>query len=242
MLSISPLLAWFFTFILILLGGRATARLVLAGRGRGVTPRISSLQRNRELGHAAMSFGMALLLVPGLPRPPQAASVGFFAVLAALAALDWGRRAPGLSWLRRRRREAAETCAGTEGGHLLDPHHAIVGAAMVVMLLRPGMASTGAGIGAAIGAGTGSTATGAVAMPGMVMGAAPSTTVLLLLAYVWLAALVLGVGMTRVLATNASNASDSPKSVRSGTLLSSPPTIYACELAMTVLTGLMLLS
>jgi len=57
-LSISPLLAWFFTFILLLLAGRATARLVLAGRGRALTPRISSMQRNRELGHAAMSFGM----------------------------------------------------------------------------------------------------------------------------------------------------------------------------------------
>jgi hypothetical protein len=250
-LSISPLLAWFFTFILVLLAGRATARLVLA-RGHGATPGISSFPRNRELGHAAMSFGMALLLVPGLPRPPQAASVGFFAVLAALAALDWGRRAPGLSWLRLRGREAQETCAGTEGGHLLDPHHAIVGVAMVVMLLRPGMASNGAGVGfgAGIGAGTGSTATGAVAMPGMVMGAAPSTTVLLLLAYVWLAALVLGVGMTRVLATNATTASasgsgsgsGSPKSGQTVSLLSSPPTVYACELAMTVLTGLMLLS
>jgi hypothetical protein len=187
-----------------------------------------------------MSFGMALLLVPGLPRPPQGASVGFFAVLAALAALDWGRRAPGLSWLRLRRRVAEESCAGTEGGHLLDPHHAIVGVAMVVMLLRPAMASNGAGagLGARLGAGTGSTAR-AVAMPGMVMGAAPSTTVLLLLAYVWLAALVLGVGMTRVLATNASG---SPKAGQTVSLLSSPPTVYACELAMTVLTGLMLLS
>ncbi len=162
MQSISPLLAWFFTLILVLLAGRATARLVLVGRG--FMPGISSVQRNRELGHAAMGFGMALLLVPGLPRPPQAVSVCFFAVLAVLAALDWGRRTPALSRLRGRR--AAENCAGTEGGHLLDPHHAIVGVAMVVMLLRPGMASTGGA--------------GAVAMPGMVMGAAPSTTVLLL--------------------------------------------------------------
>ena len=227
MLSISPLLAWFFTLLLVLLAGRATARLALVGRG--VTPGISSAQRNRELGHAAMGFGMALLLVPGLPRPPQAVSVSFFAVLAVLAALDWGRRTPVLSRLRGRK--AAENCVGSEGGHLLDPHHAIVGVAMVVMLLRPGMASTGA--------------TGAVAMPGMVMGAAPSTTVLLLLAYVWLAALVLGVGMTRVLATDAAG-SPNPglpgQSRQSGTLLSSPSTVYACELAMTVLTGLMLLS
>jgi len=216
-LSISPLLAWFFTFILVLLAGRATARLVLA-RGHGATPGISSFPRNRELGHAAMSFGMALLLVPGLPRPPQAASVGFFAVLAALAALDWGRRAPGLSWLRLRGREARETCAGTEGGHLLDPHHAIVGVAMVVMLLRPGMG------------------TGTAPMAGMTMiGTSPGPAVLLLLAYVWIAALVLGVRMTRVLSTVSASG-------ETQTVLSSPATVYACELAMTVLTGLMLVT
>jgi hypothetical protein len=41
------------------------------------------------------------------------------------------------------------------------------------------------------------------------------------------------VGMTRVLATGTDD---------SGTVLSSPATVYACELAMTVLTGLMLLT
>ena len=215
MLSISPLLAWFFSLILISLAGRATARILLA-RGPATNP-LTTTERNRELGHAAMGFGMALLLVPGLPRPPQALSVCFFAVLAAFAAFDWARRA-----LARFRGRAVDSCAPTDhGALLLDPHHAIVGLAMVVMLVRPaGMAGM---------SGTGSMA----GMSGMT-GSAPGTTVLLLLAYVWIAALLLGVGMTRVLAAGGVE--------ESGAVLSSPATVYGCELAMTVLTGLMLLS
>jgi hypothetical protein len=206
MLTISPFLAWFFTLVLLALAGRATARLLNSET-------LAPTERNRELGHAAMGFGMALLLVPGVPRPPQIVSVCFFSALAALAAFDWARRA-----LARSRGQAVESCASTDhGGLLLDPHHAIVGLAMVAMLLRPtGMASMA----------------GMSGMSGMT-GSAPGTTVLLLLAYVWVAALVLGVGMTRVLAAGAEE---------SGTVLSSPATVYACELAMTVLTGLMLLS
>ena len=207
MLQISPLLAWFFTFILLALAGRAAARLL--GPESLTRP-----ERNRELGHAAMGFGMAVLLVPGVPRPPQVVSVCFFAVLAALAALGSARRA-----LARSRGRAVDSCAHADHGTgtlLLDPHHAIVGLAMVVMLLRP------TGMAGMAGAG----------MSGMT-GSAPGTTVLLLLAYVWIAALVLGIGMTRVLAAGTEE---------SGAVLSSPATVYACELAMTVLTGLMLLS
>ena len=214
MLSISPLLAWFFTLILLLLAGRATARLVLARRGAVEHP-LSPAQRHREFAHAAMGFGMAVLLAPGAPRPPQAVSVGFFVGLAALAFLGWGRRL----WNARRRTGHTDSCAPSgERTHLLDPHHAIVGVAMVVMLLRQSGGATNA----------------AAAMPGMGMmgGASPSATVLFFLAYVWMAALVLGYGMTRVLAA------DRP----SGALLSAPATVYACELAMTVLTGLMLLN
>jgi hypothetical protein len=156
-------------------------------------------------------------------------SVCFFAALAALAAFDWMRRLrPG------RRGPAADSCVpASEGGHLLDPHHAIVGAAMVVMLVQP-LASGGG-------------AAPVAAMPGMVMdaGTHPSATMLVLLGYVWLSALVLGYGMTRVLAAaqpQAEVAAVPAARVASGSLLSSPATVYACELAMTVLTGLMLLS
>lgn len=241
MLPVSPLLSWFFTLFLLLLAGRATARLVLA-RGSaptpstapaaapgspGAAPGLSGAQRRREFGHAAMGLGMAVLLVPGLPRPPLAASVCFFAALAALAAFDWVRRLlPG------RRGHAADSCVPrSEGGHLLDPHHAIVGVAMVVMLVCP--------------LPSGGSATHAAAMPGMVMGtgATPGATVLILLGYVWLAALVLGYGMTRVLAAAQAEGATVPATgTASGALLSSPATVYACELAMTVLTGLMLLS
>jgi Domain of unknown function (DUF5134) len=209
-LQISPLLAWFFTLVLLALAGRATARLLSS---ESPTP----AERNRELGHAAMGLGMAVLLVPGVPRPPQAVSVCFFAVLAALAAFGSARRA-----LARSRGRAVDSCAHPDHGAgtlLLNPHHAIVGLAMVVMLLRPvGMA--------------GMAGAGMSGMSGMT-GSAPGTTVLLLLAYVWIAALVLGIGMTRVLAAGTEE---------SGAVLSSPATVYACELAMTVLTGLMLLS
>jgi hypothetical protein len=200
-LPISPLLAWFFTLVLLLLAGRATARLTISGP-------LSPAERNRELGHAAMGFGMAVLIAPGAPRPPLAVSACFFSALAAFAAFDWGRRA-----LARFRGGAVDSCVPTDhGALLLDPHHAIVGVAMVVMLLRPMSGMT---------------------MAGMGTGSAPGTAVLLLLAYVWIAALLLGIGMTRVLAAEPAE---------SGAVLSSPATVYACELAMTVLTGLMLLS
>jgi len=198
-LSISPLLAWFFALVLLLLAGRATARLLSSEP-------LMPTQRHRELGHAAMGFAMAVLLIPGVPRPPLVVSVCFFSALAAFAAFDWGRRA-----VARSRGKAVDSCVPADHGALLDPHHAIVGVAMVVMLLRP---------------------TGMANMAGMTE-SSPGTAVLLLLAYVWIAALVLGFGMTRVLATDAGE---------SGAILSSPATVYACELAMTVLTGLMLLS
>jgi hypothetical protein len=75
--------------------------------------------------------------------------------------------------------------------------------------------------------------------------------VLLFLAYVWLSALVLGYGMTRVLpaVTGPMQADAVGRLARTVTvgdgstaLLGSPATVYGCELAMTVLTGLMLLS
>lgn len=210
MLPISPLLAWSFTLVLLLLAGRALARLAVE--------HLSGIERNREIGHAAMAVGMAALLVPDMPRPPNAVSVGFFAALAAWAAFDWGRRA----YARLRGREV-DSCTGSP---LLDSHHAIVGAAMVAMLLRPGMG----------------TAT-ASAMPGMAMGGtSPGTAMLLLIAYAWIAALVLGVGMTRVLAATADSADSADSAGQTQTLLSSAATVYACELAMTVLTGLMLVA
>jgi hypothetical protein len=212
MLSDSALLSWFFTLVLLALAARATARLVLArGAGAGLTGAV----RNAEVAHAAMGFGMAVLLVPGLPRPPTAVSVGFFAVLTAFAAVTSARGVTA-----RLRGQAVNCgCAPQDSSHLLDPHHTIVGAAMIVMLLRPasdmGMAS----------------------MPGMTAlpTGAPGVAVLAFLAYVWAAALVLGYGMTKLLPATVG-------ATGTGALLGSPATIYGCELAMTVLTGLMLLS
>ncbi|MBR7829214.1 DUF5134 domain-containing protein [Actinospica sp. MGRD01-02] len=235
MRSITPLLAWFFTLVLLLLAARATACLVVsrpARRGRQArSDRVRDIDRNREFGHAAMALGMAALLAPGIPRPPSVVSVTFFAALAAWAAFDWCQRL-----LARIRGREVRSCTGAAaaGPHLLDPHHAIVSAAMVVMLLRPGMGAASASASAVTGS----------AMPGMAMGAAPSTPTLLLVGYVWIAALVLGVGMTRVLAVAAAPAGSPGQdhACRSQAVLSSPATVYACELAMTVLTGLMLVT
>jgi hypothetical protein len=196
-----------------------------AGGSGGEGNVLARAERNREAGHAAMGFGMAVLLAPGVPRPALPVSVCFFAVLAALATVDWARRLRAGG-----RGRAVTSCAPTEGWRLLDPHHAIVGVAMVVMLLRPSMGGANAVPGAAAGPAAGTV------MPGMAMGAAPNATVLMLLGYVWVAALVLGYGMTRVLAAAQQDGGTATA------LLSSPATVYACELAMTVLTGLMLLN
>jgi hypothetical protein len=245
MLSITPLLSWFFTLVLLLLAARATACLVVSRSARRARPprsdRLRDIDRNREFGHAAMALGMAALLAPGIPRPPSVVSVTFFAALAAWATFDWCQRL-----LARIRGRTVKSCtgAGASGPHLLDPHHAIVSAAMVVMLLRPGTGPASASVPAAAGA-----AAAGSTMPGMTMDVAPSTPTLVLLGYVWIAALVLGVGMTRVLAVAAVPAApvggpgpSQPHASHSQAVLSSPATVYACELAMTVLTGLMLVT
>jgi hypothetical protein len=206
----SALLAWFFTLVLVALAGRAVVRLALA-RGSGT---LTAAARNAEVAHAAMGLGMAVLFTPGLPKPPTEASLGFFAALTAFAVFSWARRAAD----RLRGRSVNCGCAPRPDAHLLDPHHAIVGAAMIVMLLRP--AASG----------------GMAGMPGMTApSGAPGVAVLVFLAYVWLAALVLGYGMTKLLPAITIGGGTSA-------LLGSPATVYGCELAMTVLTGLMLLS
>lgn len=221
MLPSSPLLGWSFALVLLGLGARAAACLALSRRCP-TRRRLSPAARNREIGHAAMGFGMAALLAPGVPRPPLAVSTCFFAALAAFAAYTWVQRLSA-----RRRGRSGESCAPDDYARLLDPHHAVVGAAMVVMLLRPGMHAS-------------ATRLGAAAMPGMVMaGTVPSTTVLAFLGYVWVAALVLGFGLTGILSNNP--AAPPPAADESWTLLSCPAIVYASELAMTVLTGLMLL-
>lgn len=217
----SVLTAWFFTLVLLALAGRAAARLALA-RGSGGA-------KGSELAHAAMGLGMAVLLVPGLPRPPTPVSLGFFAGLTAFAVWTWARGVTA----RLRGRAADCGCAPEDSTHLLDPHHAIVGAAMIVMLLRPG-GGMGAGTAAGVGVGMSGGGVGMAGMAAMPTGA-PGVAVLVFLAYVWVAALVLGYGMTKLLPATA-EAGDA------AALLASPATVYGCELAMTVLTGLMLLS
>lgn len=228
MLGNSALLSWFCTFVLLALAGRATARLAV-GRGR----KLAAGARMAEAAHAAMGLGMAILLVPGLPRPPTAASLAFFAALTAFAVFTWGR---GLT-ARLRGQTFNCGCAPKDRTHLLDPHHAVVGAAMFVMLLRPG---TGV-----------ATDMGAMANMDMAPTGAPGVAVLVLLGYVWIAALVLGYGMTKLLPVPVvAGGPGIPATTGTGAvgtdslhaLLGSPATVYGCELAMTVLTGLMLLS
>lgn len=222
MLPSSPLLSWSFALVLFSLGVRAAACLALSRRSPA-RRELASVVRNREIGHAAMGFGMAALLAPGVPHSPLSASTCFFAAVAAFAAYTWVLRLSA-----RRRGESGESCASDEYARLLDPHHTVVAAAMVVMLLPPGTHGSAIRVGGA-------------AMPGMGMpGTVPSTAVLAFLGYVWVAALLLGFGLTGILA-NKPSATSSPAD-ESWTLLSGPATVYASELAMTVLTGLMLLA
>ncbi len=236
MLTDSSLLDWFFALVLLGLGARAAARLLLAraSAASAATGALANGVRDAELAHAAMGFGMAALLVPGLPRPPVAASLCLFAALTGYATFSWARAMTA----RLRGRVTHCGCAPKDATHLLDPHHAIVGVAMIVMLLRPAADSGMSGM-----AGAGATDAG---MAGVATGA-PGVAVLVLLGYVWISALVLGYGMTRLLPAIAGTGPATapiPPGGAGGTLalLGSPATVYGCELAMTVLTGLMLLS
>lgn len=116
--------------------------------------------------------------------------------------------------------------------HALEPHHVLVGLAMIAMAAR--MTSPATDRGPGTGSSTGSSMAG---MPGMADGSSGTlwlTLGTLSLLYVWAAALYLGAGLAKaVVAQPAPNGA--------AAILAAPVTVYACEVTMTVVMGLMLL-
>jgi hypothetical protein len=117
--------------------------------------------------------------------------------------------------------------------HALEPHHVAVGLAMVVMAVRMGPGAAAAG--------------GMAPMPGMAGmqtdsgagGGLSADLAVLALGYVWIAVVVLGIGLAR--SARPQPAGLGAVELRGLELLGAPVTVYACELTMTVVMGLMLL-
>jgi hypothetical protein len=207
--------------VLMVLSARSAARLLWdRAPADPSVPGCALTSRTGDAIHLATSAGMAVMLLP-LGVPP-ALLVGLFSATTAAVAGAWALRLT-----RRRlalRRGAAAPCPPA---HALEPHHVAVGLAMIVMAARVGSAGSGVAMAAMAGM------TG-MSGPAASAGGWPSLSTLSLI-YVWLAALVLGAGLTR-----AAAAQPAPGG-RAAVLLAAPVTVYACELTMTVVMGLMLL-
>lgn len=166
-----------------------------------------------EAAHLAMALGMALMFLP-LPsvRPLLVGLFGAIVLTAATAWLTDQARA-----IRARRRRTNCPCPPE---HRLEPHHVIVGSAMIVVVLRSHSAASGMASMSGMAAGT---------------GGLPDAVSLTILGYVWLSVLVLGSGLARAFQAE-------PALGGLDFMLGAPGTVYACELAMTVVMGLMLLA
>lgn len=173
--------------------------------------------RRSEAAHLAMAVGMALMFLP-LPAA-RPALAGLFAAIVLYAAAVWVT--DRVRAARARRGAAVDHCPPE---HRLEPHQVVVGSAMAVMALGSRAVGTGA-------------AAGMAAMPGMApAGGSLTPAALLLFGYVWVSVLVLGGGLARTFRAEAGLERDL------AALLGAPSTVYACELTMTVVMGLMLLS
>jgi hypothetical protein len=213
---IPPVAAWSCAAVLLALAARSAARL-LADRAPGdsAVPGCARTSRTGDAIHLVTTAGMVAMVVP-LGLPPLAL-VAFFSATTAFVAGSWLLRVT-----RRHlalRRGVAAPC---RPAHALEPHHVLVGLTMIVMAMR--MTSSGATEPAAAMSG----------MPGMAASSSWLSLGTVSLIYVWVAVLFLGGGLAK-----AASAQPAP----SGTVavLAAPVTVYACELAMTVVMGLMLL-
>jgi hypothetical protein len=213
---IPPVAAWSCAAVLLALAARSAARL-LADRAPA-DPAVSGCGRTSRTGdaiHLATSAGMAAMVVPiGLP---PLVLVTFFSVTTAFVAGSWLLRVTRRQFALRR-----GVAARCRPAHALEPHHVLVGLAMVVMALRM--------------SGSGRTASGGAmnGMAGMTASSGSLNLSTLALIYVWVAVLFLGAGLAKA-------ASAQPAPSGAVAVLAAPVTVYACELAMTVVMGLMLL-
>jgi hypothetical protein len=162
-----------------------------------------------------MAAGMVPMAVP-LGVPPSVL-VAFFSATTAFVAGTWLWR--GAQRRLAVRRGVAVAC---RPAHALEPHHVIVGLSMIVMARHMAAGTGTAGV------------TAMAAMPGMIAPSSWLTVSSLALIYIWTAVVFLGGGLAKA-------ASAQPIPTSAVALLAAPVTVYACELAMTVVMGLMLL-
>lgn len=226
-----PLLTlWSCVIVLLALAARSAARL-LSDRAPAdpTAPTCSLTSRVGDGLHLTMAGGMVAMVAP-LGLPPIAL-IAFFSATTAFSAGTWLRRV-----LLRRLAVSRGGVASCRPAHALEPHHLIIGLAMIAMAARmddPGLGSFGSGFGTGPGAGASSMA-GMSGMAGMAASGSWLGLGTLSLIYVWAAVLVLGWGLVKTVTTR-------PVPNDAVAILAAPVTVYACELAMTVVMGLMLL-
>lgn len=208
-----PLLTlWSCAIVLLALAARSAARL-LSDRAPADpnAPACTLTSRVGDAVHLTMAAGMVAMVAPlGLPAM---ALVALFSATTAFTAGVWARRV-----LVRRLAVARGGVAPCRPAHALEPHHLIVGLAMIVMAARMGSVRTVSMTG----------------MAGMGTSAAWLSLSTLSLLYVWAAVLVLGGGLVKAVTTR-------PVPNDAVAILAAPVTVYACEVAMAVVMGLMLL-
>ncbi|HZP53084.1 DUF5134 domain-containing protein [Actinocrinis sp.] len=209
--------AWPSAAVLVALAVRSAARLAAdrAPADPGL-PACGLTSRTGDAVHLAMAAGMVPMLVP-LGVPPVAL-LAFFGATTAFVAGTWLRGSA-------RRRLAAWRGAAVQcrPAHALEPHHVIVGLAMIVMAWHMDAGTSAMPGGAAM-----------ATMPGTTASADQLLVSTLALIYTWTAVVILGGGLAKA-------ATARPLPTDPVALLAAPVTIYTCELAMTVVMGLMLL-
>jgi hypothetical protein len=200
--------AWPSAAVLVALAVRSAARLA-ADRAPADpnVPGCTLTSRTGDTVHLAMAAGMVPMVIP-LGVPPIVL-IALFSTTTAFVAGTWLRRSA-----RRRLASRRGGVVPCRPAHALEPHHVIIGLAMIVMAWQM--------------------SDGMSAMPGMGAPANPLTISTLALIYTWTAVVILGGGLAKA-------ASAQPLPSDRIALLGAPVTVYTCELAMTVVMGLMLL-
>lgn len=231
--SLHTLTAWSTAAVLVALVARSAARL-LADRAPADPglPGCGLTSRTGDAIHLAMAAGMIPMVLP-LGLPPRVL-VFFFAAMTALVAAAWMRRAG-----RRRLAAWRGDPVPCRPAHALESHHLIIGLAMVVMAWQMGGGSP-FGNPSGSGSGMAGAMNGMPGTPGITVGTAATAAssgpelATIALIYTWAAVAVLGCGLVKA-------ASARPVPAGAVALLAAPVTVYTCELAMTVVMGLMLL-
>lgn len=227
--ALPPLTLWACVAVLVALAARSAARLALdrvavrAAPGRHVGTAA-------EITHLAMALGMAAMLLP--TAPPGRAALWFFLGIGGLAAADCARGA-----LRRLGRPGRATDG--HRGHVLESHHVLVALAMAGTSWHAAASAAGGAMGPMSGMRDQASALGAGHLPG------PLAAVCL--GYVWLSLLPIGWGLARAIGPAphphviGTAGCAGPGIGTAAAALAAPAMIYACEAAMTVVMGLMLL-